>query len=325
MPKLKTSTHEYKGLLSITMELEIRIFSFTGYWFISVQHLKKRFNLHFHTYNFGTSIEVYIPKSFGSKMVKWLFTENNIFLVLFIVLGLISLYGIVWFVANKLRIIHFRLVVKYLKKSHKKTLRKHFPFYKKLSLELREIFEERVIHFLYQKKYKTNTGDHVTTKKKLLIAAYAAQMTMGIENFYFNKIKLITVFPFRFTDSTGKLSSWEVLSNGEIKLSWKDFFKELHHDKKIIPVGIKIMAHAMKLEDLTPIKEQLSIYNTPEIYKHVVPSVYTRDDLFTNYTINTRDEFIVACLVNYFGNPVALKNAYPEIFRRLEKSLYSGI
>jgi hypothetical protein len=30
MPKLKTLTHEYKGLLSITMELETRIFSFTG-------------------------------------------------------------------------------------------------------------------------------------------------------------------------------------------------------------------------------------------------------------------------------------------------------
>jgi len=44
MPKRKISMPEYNGLSSITMARETKIFSSIVYRFISVQHLKKRFN-----------------------------------------------------------------------------------------------------------------------------------------------------------------------------------------------------------------------------------------------------------------------------------------
>ncbi|MCS6824492.1 MAG: zinc-dependent peptidase [Cytophagaceae bacterium] len=251
--------------------------------------------------------------------------SDNIYIISAIVLAVLLLAGLIWLLQKKLALIRFTIVNKHLNKTQRKTLKKHFAFYKKLSPELKEAFEKRLIHFLYEKKYRTDSGEAVKTKKKLLIAAYAAQLTMGIEHYSFHKIKTITIYPAQFIGSNGEKCTWEVLSTGEIKISWNDFFKELNPKPGYIPVGIKVMAYAMKLEGLSPIKEQLILHRTSELFRQAAPSVYTRDHVFKHPQHYNRDEFVVNCLINYFGNPVSLKNSYPEIFRRLEKCLYSGL
>jgi Mlc titration factor MtfA (ptsG expression regulator) len=220
---------------------------------------------------------------------------------------------------------NFKFFEKRLRKSQKKVLRINFPYYNKLSPDLKRLFEERVEHFFFYKKYKSEEGTKVFNKKKLLISAYSAQLTLGMENFHFSAIREIVVYDDKFYNKNEELASWEFFDNGRVSLSWKDFYRELNNEKVLIPVGLRIMAHAIKLEKIDELKQQLYVYRSSELFKHTPPSIYTRETLFKPNELKDNDDFVVACLLNYFGKPDALKNTYPELFKHLDKSLYGTL
>lgn len=216
---------------------------------------------------------------------------------------------------------------KFLTNQHKRILKKHFPFYNKLSPGPKRIFEQRVEWFFFYKNY-SGAGVKLTDKKKLLVAAYAAQLIFGLKDFYFKAINEVVIYPGPFISRLGSFVSWEITNDGKIHLSWKDFFRELKNKQLKKPLGLKMMAHAIKHEKPHRLKEELTFYKPGQFYQNSGESKSIRikeETIFNRQELLDKEEFMVACIINYFSNPNEFKNAYPELFKRLDATFYKGI
>jgi hypothetical protein len=91
-------------------------------------------------------------------------------------------------------------------------------------------------------------------------------------------------------------------------------------------VGLEIMAYAIKKDDNELIKDQ--IYSTrsllfQQIYSSV-PAAAVRQ-LFAEEDLLSREDFMEACIKNYFSCPMELKNNFPDLFKKIDQLLFSQI
>ncbi len=219
-----------------------------------------------------------------------------------------------------------RLGYKYLDSKEARVLYRHFAYYRKLSPVLKRIYENRVAHFMYSKDYMDADGNEVSEKKKILIAAYAAQFTFGLKNFHFEHFNKVTVFPSRFYSKRhGDFTTWEVDSEGSISLSWKDFYLGLKNKQSLSPIGLRIMANVVKIENERVEKHGLQLrLNKDDHISNDFQGALT-GSLFTSQDMTNNDEFFVACLINFFDKPLEFRNRYPGLFRDIDQMLHRDV
>lgn len=204
-------------------------------------------------------------------------------------------------------------------------LYKHFPYYRKLSTSLRRKFERRVAHFRFSKQYLDANGGLVSEKKKMLIAAYAAQFTFGMDRFEFSHFSKVIIYPATFySQLSGSFKSWEVDPNGVIMLSWKDFYMGMKSGIGMNPVGLRVMATVLQMESGRKNRQRFELSVSPDRIQKNQLGMKT-DRLFENIDLVSTDQFLVACLVNFFDKPMQFKNQYPGLFKEVDHLLHEGV
>jgi hypothetical protein len=214
---------------------------------------------------------------------------------------------------------------KYLDERQKRILKRFFPFYNKLSPSLQRLFEQKLLYFYYMKEYEGAYALQVDDRMKLFVSAYAAQISLGFRGFGFSHIYKVKVYSQKFESAElGILVSWNLDSEGTLHISWTDFFIQLKK-KVILPIGLQIMAHAIKKDENTIKTEIFS--NRSLLYSQPLDSEthIQGQNLFKTEDFQSKEDFMEACLKNYFGNPVELKNSCPNLFKKLDHLFYSQI
>lgn len=131
-------------------------------------------------------------------------------------------------------------------KIHKVLIAK-FPYYQKLSPMAKAKFRHRTENFLKKKKFLPRQGVDLTDDVKILIAAPAIQLTMGLKEFMFWHFDTIILFPGPYRSPyTNTTHLGETNTSGIIVFSWPEFEKGLQEDDGY-NLGIHEFSHAMHL------------------------------------------------------------------------------
>lgn len=256
--------------------------------------------------------------------------SDSFYYQLFIVnLSLVIVFAIVYYFNESIfkRFKSRSIVFSSISSRERRFLKKHFRFYRKLSPQLKRVFEEKLEYFYHAKVYECHDGQLPHKNFKLLISAYAAQLSMGMKNFHFPGMKKIIVYPDRFlSQKQGKKVKWEMNEQGVLSISWKDFYYELRNENIIAPIGLKIMAYAIKLESNNHLKEEIYKLKTELLFKFSATKELRQNEvMYVDTYSKNKDNFFMFCLLNYFANPHDLKNSYPAIFKKMELILYKEI
>lgn len=215
---------------------------------------------------------------------------------------------------------------KHLDEKQRKILKHFFPFYNKLSPFLQRRFEQKLLYFYYTKRYETTKGLEIFDRMKLFISAYAAQVSLGFRSYGFSHIEKVVIYPEKFYSEKRKMNvRWELDDQKTLHLSWKDFFEQMRKEV-MLPIGLQIMAHAIKKDQNERLKDQ--IFQTRTLLFRQIPATDPNAlvrPMFEEDDFRTREDFLEACLKNYLSHPIELKNNFPDLFRKLDQLLYSQI
>ena len=203
--------------------------------------------------------------------------------------------GYLWIENTSSIMDHVKKISGILSNKHKKILKRNFPFYSKLSSSLLVHFEQKVEYYFYKKLFEDNLGNKVDDKKKLLISAYAAQITFGLKDFYYLKLKKIVVYEDRFfSDKFQKRTSWEILENGTILIAWKIFYSELRSNRSSHPIGLMVMANALKKEKFTFLREQIYYKNASTYFSNSKTGRFNDYSMFFgNNDVKNHEDFFI--------------------------------
>ena len=251
-----------------------------------------------------------------NELARELIITNSISIILFIILyyNYYKLKAQLEFIRSHHKLLEAREI---------EVLLKHFPYYKKLSLGLKRKFERRVAHFKFSKDYLMANGNNVDEKRKILIAAYSAQLTFGLNKFEFSHFKTVIIYQTKFYSNLEKeFRTWEVDPCGIILISWKDFYMSLKSNNGVsVPIGLRVMATVLQLENERRHQYDFNLSVTPDriMQKQEQTKLFKTNDLLSP------GEFTVACMVNFFERPNELKNEYPMLFKEIDSMLHRDV
>lgn len=236
--------------------------------------------------------------------------------------------GYTWIETNPSQILDkVKKISGLLSLKHKSILKRNFPFYSKLSPSLLKHFEQKVEYYFYKKKFIDSLGKPADDKKKLLIAAYAAQLTFGLKDFYFLHLKKIIVHEEKFySNISKKFVSWEISEDGVIAIAWKIFYSELRNVDNTSPLGLMVMANALKLEKYSFLKEQIYYKHASTYFTNSKVGKITENwQIFEEKDMKNNEDFFIACLIHYFSKPMDLKNRYPDLFKKIDYTMFNKV
>lgn len=191
--------------------------------------------------------------------------------------------------------------------------------------------------FVTEKNWEGCEGLVLTEEMRVTIAAQACLMLLGTENFYFDNVKTILVFPHSFSRQTtdGFLHgntqhrSGEAWQGGPIVLSWRDALRGGRNEDDGSNVVIHEFAHALDGLDgemggslIFPDQE------TSDRWSHVVDREFSellaardhgRETLIDYYAATNRAEFFAVATETFFEQPSQLKERHGELFQLLQE------
>lgn len=190
--------------------------------------------------------------------------EVFIVIVVFVFVVIPLVIGVLWKAYKDIREIYLYFTVKPFisfrdhrqplsKLEVQSILDKHFRYYVLLDIALKQEFIRRVLYFLNDKQFEGRQGLHITREIKVLIAASAVQLTLGLPPMSFPHFHTIVVYPgfFRLGPQKSKAVG-AVHSDGTIIFSLNHFINGYLHSDDAYNVGLHEMAHALKLENAIP-------------------------------------------------------------------------
>lgn len=222
-----------------------------------------------------------------------------------------------------------RLIIenKTLEEDDIKVLLKFNAFYLSLSPHLRYFFEERLALYMYSRQF-LGIDIRVTNKMKVLIAGYAAQLTIGIPNFEFKRFKLIKLYKGSFSLAEGVYQTWLIdEKNDTLHISWPDFYSGVRIKLNEPALGLEIMSRLLQIENNDQKFLHLQIDSNENIH-HYTHSFYNQlvlksdFELFSKSDLYSIDNFTKACILYFHTSPIKLKSCYPRLFDELNKVVY---
>lgn len=204
-------------------------------------------------------------------------------------------------------------------------LKRYFAYYNLLSASGKVHFEQRVIHFIQEKKFIPRGFRKVTVEMKVLIAASAVQLTFGLPEVILQHFNKILIYPQQyFSVITKSYHKGEVNPGvGAIVLSWESFLEGYAKPHDSFNVGLHEMAHALKLENLID-NEEFGFFpeNIMEQWRQQAALVMQnvqegRSFFFRHYATTNEDEFFAVAVENFFERPLAFYQQFPVLYNIL--------
>lgn len=220
------------------------------------------------------------------------------------------------------------LLIKPLRKKHKKILCDYFTYYRELPPRKQKLFEKRVRKFMDLKEFVPRGGlAEITDTMETLISATAIQLTFGLPGVYFTHFKRILVYPDDYYSSIYKrYHRGEVNPGlGLIILSWKYYLEGYIQKKDGINLGLHEMAHALHLENRIfnqeyrfLDEEALSRFNQLTKEELNIPG---GKGFFRQYAHFDEYEFFAVAVEQFFENPEKFYRYNPEMYNLMTRML----
>ncbi|MBL0742240.1 zinc-dependent peptidase [Chryseolinea lacunae] len=214
-------------------------------------------------------------------------------------------------------------------KKVKDILQKYFTFYQQLPANKQAFFARKVCAFIYAKRFIPRSVDAVTIECKVLIAASAVQLTMGLPNIYLQHFTRILVYPNDYYSGiTRRYHKGEVNPRfGIIVLSWQSFIDGYINPTDSLNLGLHEMAHALRLENIIRNDE----YNFFDATQLATFDAYAKDicrnmnngtqPFFRAYACTDEHEFFAVAVENFFERPRQFQETWPDLYAVLSKLL----
>ena len=197
--------------------------------------------------------------------------------------------------------------------------------------------QNRIKIFVAEKHWEGCEGLVVTEEMKVTVAANACLMLLGVEDFYFDNVNTILMYPQVFSrrqdagHSTGGVEhrSGEAWQGGPIVLSWRDVLHGGRNEDDGRNVTIHEFAHA--LDGLDGEMGGNIAFDSDEDaaqwarvvdseYAHLVDAAQThRQTLLDHYGATNQAEFFAVATETFFEWPVELEHEHAQLFSLLQK------
>jgi MtfA peptidase len=277
----------------------------------------------------GIALYYSIALFFNHHFHNW-DTAYSIAGMLFVMIGipvLIMVYFFYsdFFVSYWIEFLH-KLGVEVLEVQHKNILLKYFPYYTHLPESLKPRFEKRLAKFMYGRKFASTEPDsEVSEIQKILISASSVQLTFGLQELSFPRLRKIIVSPSQYYNTrTKRTHKGEATTKGFMVLSWEHFLEGYATPKDALNLGLHEMAHILRIEDRTA-HDGEHLFIPPQLWRiwdrNAIP-VYEaiqegNHDFLRSYAGSNSEEFFAVCVEYFFEKPHEFKQNLPKLYDAL--------
>ena len=206
-----------------------------------------------------------------------------------------------------------------------------------MSSEQMESLQTRVKVFVAEKNWEGCDGLQLTEEMQVTIAAQACLMLLGVNDYYFDNVSTVLVYPeaFRRETSDGVSAgqsqhrAGEAWQGGPIVLSWKDSLRGGRNEDDGQNVVIHEFAHALdgldgEMGGSVIFDDQESSEAWGRVVEEGFAELYRakedrRRTLLDHYGATNRAEFFAVATETFFEQPRELSREHEELFALLKK------
>lgn len=202
-------------------------------------------------------------------------------------------------------------------------LKNKFPYFLKLNREQQEKFITRLSHFISIKKFTPRAGLELNDEIKILCAAPAIQLTLGLDHYQLLYFEEILVYPdFYKNPHTGQLHKGETNLSGFMCLSFKHLLEGFFREHDNHNLGLHEFAHALRFASIKG-------HDGDEFFDNYFPKLIAvgekeflslknkKSSIFRVYGGANINEFFSVIVEHFFESPLQFKTMHPELYKHL--------
>ena len=204
------------------------------------------------------------------------------------------------------------------------------------NVQLRRL-RDRTQIFVAEKNWEGCEDLVITEEIQVTVAANACLMLLGVEDFYFDNVHTILMYPHVFSrrqgpgNSAGGVEhrSGEAWQGGPIVLSWQDVLSGGRNEDDGRNVTVHEFAHALDgLDGEMGGNIEFDSDDDAAAWKRVVDSEYAqlveaseqnRRTLLDHYGATNQAEFFAVATETFFERPIELEREHAQLFSLLQK------
>ena len=210
-----------------------------------------------------------------------------------------------------------------------KVLREYVEFYNGLDDEDRTKFKQKILLFLSEKKI-SGIETEIDDRVKLLIAASAVIPVFNLDDWEYDDISEILVYPGRFDndyrfDGSNHFLGMVTGKGGVIIISKQDIIEGFKHWEKGRNVGIHEFAHKIDGGDgyIDGIPFLIMDENLAKEWRRVrsdeIEKIKKGESDIDPYATRSNAEYFAVSCEYFFSNPVEFGKKHPELYNLLKK------
>jgi Mlc titration factor MtfA (ptsG expression regulator)/Tfp pilus assembly protein PilF len=212
-------------------------------------------------------------------------------------------------------------------------LRDNVLLYRSLSEAEQSRLRDALRIFIAEKFWEGCRGLQITEEIQVTIAAHACLLTLGFEDFFFDEVQSVLVYPGGYlvpVPSVEKDTLYHLTGmahhKGPVILSW---WNALWDGRRIAHANLVIHEFAHKLAELNDPMEGVPPLDDPDLeqrwgrtmaaeYEQLVKDAeYGRPTLLDPYGATNRSEFFAVTTECFFLQPVPLRRRHPGLYQIL--------
>ncbi len=202
-------------------------------------------------------------------------------------------------------------------------LEREYPFYRKLNVELKHRFLERIGNFIEQKKFVARQSLVLNDTVRIIISACAVQVTFGLDTYTLDTFEYIVIYPDVYESPiTKKMHKGETNLNGFICLSWKHILEGIEKPNDNYNLGLHEWTHALRFNSIK--YEETDYFFDGYINKWVACAYHEynnlksgRPSIFRKYGATNIHEFLSVVVEHFFESPDEFREKAKDLFIQL--------
>ena len=197
-------------------------------------------------------------------------------------------------------------------------LSRHIVYYKNLDHAGRKKFMNRLHDVIEQLSFVGKDGQEINLQVSTLCCAPLIQITMGLENYQFNRFHTIVVYPQKFySESQGTYVKGGVTNGDAIFFSYEDLLKGYAVPNDALNLGLHEMAHAVHIEYFDEAFERRFPQWEKIAEQEVIKMRYQDDPILRNYAGQNKHELFAVCIETFFEQSAEMNEKAPGLYEAM--------
>ncbi|MEM8680966.1 MAG: M90 family metallopeptidase [Pseudomonadota bacterium] len=216
-------------------------------------------------------------------------------------------------------------------------LARNNAYFPKLSSAEQDKLRAAAQIMIAEKNWEAHQGQVISDEVQVTIAGTAALLLLGVDDFYFDTVRTIIIFPrpMRRQSQDGMIvgrehhNSGEAWQSGQIVFSWRDVLRDARHHFSGYNVVIHEFAHSLDGLDGemggdlmfgdAQTTKQWDEVSLAEYESLRTSARHRQPTLLDHYGATNRAEFFAVSSETFFERPGMLQQRHPELFKLLKE------